>query len=99
MNTLKLLVAGAAVGVILVAFRDFENDAWHSPTLDLRGRSPAPTDETEPILGYDGMDVDTLTDWLAEARLDRTTLRRIRTYESAHRARQAVLSAVDAQIG
>lgn len=99
MNTLKLLVGGAAVGVILTAFRDFENNAWFAPTLGLRSTPVSPINETEPILGYDGMDVETLRDWLAEARLDRATLRRIREYESAHRARQSVLSAVDAQIG
>jgi hypothetical protein len=98
MNTLKLLLAGAAAGVILAAFRDFENAAWLAPSLP-NAPAPAPADEHEPVLGYDGMDVDTLMDWLPEAQLDRSTLRRIRAYESAHRARRPVLSAVDDLIG
>ncbi|HET6231342.1 MAG TPA: hypothetical protein VFE05_14815 [Longimicrobiaceae bacterium] len=98
MNFLKLLVGTAAVGTIVMAFRDGENGRWLSPAipelpaLGLGGGDA--DDETEPVLGYDGMDRDTLIDWLNEADLDVPTLRRIRAYEMAHQARQSVLDTV-----
>lgn len=92
MKTLKLLLATAAVGVIVIAFRDLERGVWLLP-----GGSGANEDggEEEPVLGYDGMDVDTLLDWLAEARLDREALIRMRDYEASHLDRQVVLSAIE----
>jgi len=53
----------------------------------------------EPVLGYDGMDLQTLVPWLESANLDRATLRRIRDYESRHQARQTVLQTVDDLLG
>lgn len=91
MNLLKALLATAAVGVILVAFRDFEGQRWMVPALD---RDGSPADGEEPILGYDGMDQDTLIEWLADADLDRATLLRARRYEAAHRRREPVLAAI-----
>ena len=93
MNLLKLLVAGAAVGVIVIAFRDTDQGRWIAPPLRLAGEGEE-QDEAEPVLGYDGMDVDTLIDWMDTAAPDRSTLERIRDYESAHLAREGVLSAV-----
>lgn len=91
MNLIKMLVGGAAVAAIVAAFRDFENRAWLEPALP---RSPGDT-ITEPILGYDGMDQETVIDWLGDADLDRATLTRIRSYERANRNREPVLAAVE----
>lgn len=93
MNLFKLLVAGAAIGVILSAFRDFEQQSWLSPA-GLRTAGGDELDE-EPVLGYDGMDVDTLLDWLEQAGLDRSRLEAMRAYEQAGQGREAVLRAID----
>lgn len=53
----------------------------------------ADTDE-EPVLGYDGMDRDTLIEWLRDSALDETTLLRIERYERAKENREPVLDAV-----
>lgn len=102
MNLLKLLLGGAAVATILVAFRDFENDAW-LPAGGAGGRAAAlPGGEEfdeEPILGYDGMDRDTLIQWIRDSRLDEDTLIRIHEYEAAHQGRDRVLQAVSDLLG
>jgi len=97
MKLLKLLVAGVAVGVIVIAFRDVEAGNWIAPPLPRRG-DEEDVGETEPILGYDGMDVDTLLDWFEEAAPDRETLVRMRGYEAAHLAREAVLGEIDGRL-
>jgi hypothetical protein len=91
MKTLKLLVAGAAIGVILLAFRDYERGGWLAPVLPWGGSGEGDEYEKEPILGYDSLDVDALLEWLEEARPDPDTLRRMREYEARHLAREAVL--------
>jgi hypothetical protein len=105
MNWLKALLAGAAVGVILIAFRDFENERWLAPAGGMGTRGPAGVAdeemeelEEEPLLGYDGMDQETLLAWLADARLDRGTLTRIRRYEEQTLGREAVIDAVDGML-
>lgn len=90
MNLLKLLAVGAVAGVVVAAFRDAENGGW----LPLGGFAEPEPGGTEPVLGYDGMDRDTLIDWLAAAELDRATLLEIRTYEAANRARKPVINAL-----
>lgn len=96
MRIVKLLVAGAAIGMIAAAFRDWETGGWLQPA----GLTTEPeVDEEEPVLGYDGMDQETLIDWLSEAELDPDTLERVRLYELAHRNRGPVLAAVDDLIG
>lgn len=92
MNFFKLLLAGAAVGVILVAFRDSENRTWLLPASP--GGADGDGESTEPVLGYDGMDAETLLDWLGDAQLDRETLLRMHRYEERNRAREAVLAAI-----
>jgi hypothetical protein len=94
MKTLKLLLAGAAVGVILLAFRDYERGGWIVPALPFGGADDEDDDQEEPVLGYDGMDVDSLILWLADARPDLATLSRMHAYESAHLAREAVLDEI-----
>ena len=95
---LTVLLGAAAVGVVVAAFRDSARERWLRPAL------PGADDDEggdyslggqEPVLGYDGMDRDTLLDWLRDADLDRSTLLRIQAYESANEARGPVLAAVE----
>lgn len=51
--------------------------------------------DEEPVLGYDGMDIQAVLPWLESANLDRATLHRIRDYERRHEARQSVLDLID----
>lgn len=92
MKLLKMLALGAAVGVIVIAFRDPGPGRSLAPD---GGRLDDEDDETEPMLGYDGMDVGTLLDWFDQAAPDRALLERIRRYEMGHLAREAVLGALD----
>lgn len=101
---LKVLLGVAAVGVVAVAFRDSARGRWLRPALPGRGGDDDDgglliAGGEEPVLGYDGMDRDTLLDWLADADLDRDTLLRIRAYESANLGREPVLDAVDDLLG
>ena len=100
MRVLKVLLGVAAVGAIALAFRDFRNERWLEPALpggldDDGDLLEAEEELEEPVLGYDGMDRDTLVDWLDDADLDEETLLRIRRYEEATEAREPVLDKVD----
>jgi hypothetical protein len=101
---LKVLVGVAAVGVVVAAFRDSGRQRWLRPAMpfgggdDDEGGEFAPGGQ-EPVLGYDGMDRDTLLGWLRDADLDRSTLLRIQAYESANEARGPVLDAVEDMLG
>lgn len=99
MNLLKLLLAGTALGVILTTFRDPEGE-WIVPGRDrLGGGGGGGTDDdTEPVLGYSGMDEDDLEDWLSRSAADRQTLLRMIRYEAVHRGRQPVLEALVHQL-
>jgi hypothetical protein len=92
MKTLRWLVAGIVVGVIAVAFRDFERGEWLRPTLPRRTSEP---DEREPILGYDGMDQETLLEWLEDSDLDSPTVEEMIRYEEDHLSREPVLSRLE----
>jgi hypothetical protein len=50
--------------------------------------------DEEPVLGYDGMDRDSLIEWLRDASLDEGTLLHIERYERARENREPVLDAV-----
>lgn len=97
MNLLKALVAAAAVGVIVVAFQDTETGGW----LPLGGTEGdrMDADSPEPILGYDGMDRDTLIDFFGAAELDRATLLRIQAYEMGNQGRGVVLDSIADLLG
>jgi hypothetical protein len=95
---LKLLVGVAAVGVVVAAFRDSSRQRWLRPALpggDDDEGGEFSFDGQEPVLGYDGMDRDTLLDWLRDADLDRSTLLRIQAYEGANLGREPVLDAIE----
>jgi hypothetical protein len=104
MSYLKVLLGAVAAGTIVLAFRDFEGGGWLQPALPgagwdegdllLEEDEEGELDE-EPVLGYDGMDRDTLVAWLDDAGLDEATLLRIRRYETAHEDREAVLDRID----
>ena len=96
MKTIKWLFAGILVGVIAVAFRDMERGEWLRPTVPQR-RIPAGAEE--PVLGYDGMDQETLLDWLTDAELDAAALERVLRYEEQNLAREPVLSLLEDLLG
>ena len=95
MKTLKWLLAGLILGVIAVAFRDLERGEWLSPS---GSRDPFATDE-EPVLGYDGMDQETLLDWLDASDLDDDTVDRVIRYEESNLRREPVLDALRERSG
>ena len=100
MSAWKALLAGAVVGIILIAFRDSERGEWLLPAR-LTDRLPVPDDEDleeEPVLGYDGMDQETILDWLDDTEQDPEVLMRTRWYEQRHQAREPVLDALDARL-
>lgn len=96
MKTLKWLLAGALVGIIAVAFRDFERGAWLTPQLSGAGEPAGPE---EPVLGYDGMDQETLLDWLTSAHLDSDALEHMLSYEAANRNRGPVIDLIEDLLG
>ncbi len=95
MRTLKWVLAGLLVGIVAVSFRDMQRGEWLRPA-----RSPVlePGGE-EPVLGYDGMDQETLLDWLGAAQLDESSIERIIRYEEANLGREPVLEALEELLG
>lgn len=96
MRFLKILLGLAAVGVVVAAFRDFGGRRWLRPAVPMGGDDgQLAAGGEEPVLGYDGMDRDTLVDWLSDADLDRDTLLHIHAYETANLNRGPVLDTID----
>lgn len=91
MNALKWLLAGLIAGVVAVAFRDMQRGVWLAPALP---RAEGEVDEEEPVLGYDGMDQETLLDWLDESDLEPDVVDRMIRYEEANQNREPVLDAL-----
>lgn len=92
MKKLKWLLAGVVIGVIAVAFRDLDRGEWLSPQLP---RKREPVGPEEPVLGYDGMDQETVLDWLASANLDASALDHILRYEAANLNRGPVIELLE----
>lgn len=92
MKTLKWLLAGIVIGAICLAFRDLKTGEWLRPPIPDRHLSPDPE---EPVLGYDGMDQETLIDWLFTAQLDGESIERIRRFEEVNLGRERVLEVLD----
>jgi hypothetical protein len=106
MRALKVLIGAAAGAAIVLALRDYRNGGWLKPALAGGGHVGGlllEDDEEdlleEPVLGYDGMDRDTLVDWLDDADLDERTLLRIRRYEQETDGREPVLDKIDDLLG
>jgi|GEM_PF-1032165 len=98
MNLLKLLVAGAAVGIIVTTFRD-QSGEWIVPGRDMLPGPDAPLrGGQEPVLGYDGMNEETLQEWISGAGSDRNSILQMIRYESANRGRQSVLATLVDQL-
>lgn len=96
MKTIKWLLAGVLVGIIAVAFRDMDRGEWLRPTLPRRHEPVGPE---EPVLGYDGMEQETVLDWLTEANLDEETLEHVYRYEEQNLAREPVLDLLREMLG
>jgi hypothetical protein len=95
MRILQVLIGGLVGGGLAALFW-----AWQTGRLTVEEAAPLPSPGgAEPVLGYDGMDRDTLIDWLERADLDEDTLERIRRYEQANRNRGMVLQAIDELTG
>jgi hypothetical protein len=88
----------------VLALRDYRNGGWLRPAVpggyrlddgDLLLEDDDEELMEEPVLGYDGMDRDTLVDWLDDADLDESALLRIRRYEESAANRDPVLDKID----
>lgn len=91
MRILQVLIGGLVGGGLAALFW-----AWQTGRLAVDEAPPLPSPGgPEPVLGYDGMDRDTLIDWLERADLETDTLERVRSYEQANRNRGMVLQAID----
>jgi hypothetical protein len=107
MRALKVLLGAVAGAAIVLALRDYRQGGWLRPAVPGTGRDGGllleDDDEEdlleEPVLGYDGMDRDTLVEWLDDADLDESTLLRIRRYEMETENREPVLDRVDDLLG
>jgi hypothetical protein len=94
----RLLLAAASFLILYLLLRPAQEPQRPRPeprALPGPDRGIAPEDEVEPVLGFDGMDIQTAVPWLESAGLDRQTLLRIRRYEQRNQAREAVLRAID----
>jgi hypothetical protein len=102
----RILLGAAAIAAIALAFRDLQGGRWLRPALpgeedddlDELLEEEGEQEEEEPVLGYDGMDRDTVVEWLREATLDEGTLMRMERYERAHHNREPVLDAITDQL-
>ena len=96
MRLLRWIAAGVLLGVIVSRLRRFVADGR------LEGTETTATIEPggpEPVLGYDGMDQETLLEWLDDAALDDPTIREVIRYEAAHLQREPVLAALEELLG
>lgn len=86
------LVAGVVYGL---ATRD-DRSRERRRRIALRTQTE---DQQEPILGYDGMDQETLLEWLDDAELDGDQIEQIIRYEERHARREPILSTLHERIG
>lgn len=96
MRLSRVLLGLVVVGAVAVAARELGPERLLRPRMRRFGEGEEEGfGDEEPILGYDGMDRDTLIDWLEDADLDEETLLRVRAYESAHMNRAPVLETLE----
>ncbi|MEX0912320.1 MAG: hypothetical protein WD737_01315 [Gemmatimonadota bacterium] len=96
MDTVKWMLAGIAVGAAAVTLRELQRRRLLSPALPT---GAVLADVEEPVLGYDGMDQETLLEWLEDAELDDSDVRRIMRYEEANFGREPVLEVLGELLG
>jgi hypothetical protein len=99
-RTLLWLLGGLAVGLVFASLRDVDRGDWVGPQDD-EDRDDGGVDvyDQEPVLGYDGMDQETILEWIDEAELDEETLERLIEYEESNRRREPVLEALQDLLG
>jgi hypothetical protein len=91
MNRLKWFAGGLLLGLVLSGLRDQDRGDWVSAGRMGEDRDSDVDLEEEPVLGYDGMDQETILDWIDGATLDDETIERMIRYESGNRRRGPVL--------
>ena len=96
MRILNWVLAGIAVGVVASALLDPE---LRRRLTTARRNGSGIVAETEPVLGYDGMDQETLLEWLPDAGLDGETLENMLRYEEAHLHREPVITTLREMLG
>jgi hypothetical protein len=99
-RTLLWLLGGLAVGLVFASLRDVDRGDWTGPRdWEEDERGGVDVYDKEPVLGYDGMDQETILEWIDEAELDEETLERIIEYEESNRRREPVLEALHDLLG
>jgi len=96
MKTLRWIVAGLVLGLIGSALRNVMRGDTGATPPQRRAIEP---NGPEPVLGYDGMDQETLLEWLPAAGLDFETLDEIIQYEEANLQREVVLELLEEMAG
>jgi len=91
MNRLIWFAGGLLIGLVLSTLRDQDRGDWARAGQTSEGMDGDDGIEEEPVLGYDGMDQETLLDWIEGATLDDETIERMIRYESGNRRRAPVL--------
>jgi hypothetical protein len=89
------MLAGLAGGLLLSLLRELRARRHPAPATPSRESLDF---WREPLLGYDGMDQETLIDWLSDSELDEDTIERILRYEEANRRRAPVLEALEGML-
>ncbi len=92
MKTLEWMVLGLAGGMLVAGIREIRRRRAHGGYIFI-------AEFEEPVLGYDGMDQETLMEWLEDAWLNEEQLETILEYEDATLCREPVLALVDELMG
>lgn len=95
MNRFRWAVGGFLLAGVVYGLARRE-DAGRRRRTALRTQTE---DQQEPILGYDGMDQETLLEWLDDAELDGDQIEQIIRYEERHARREPILTNLHERIG
>jgi hypothetical protein len=96
MKILQWIVAGVLLGVIVSRLRRFVEEGAFAP---VKAPEALEAGGAEPVLGYDGMDQETLLEWLPAAKLDSETVEDILRYEEANLCREPVVAVLEEMLG